>query len=701
MQNNTEDLHWKFDISTFRLLGRELITDRITALVELVKNAYDANAENVYINFYNTSSLENGKIVIQDDGFGMSADDIKNKWMKIGTDSKRKNKFSPKPFSRRVVGEKGIGRFAIDKLGANCKILSKTQESDLNLLTIDWTDYESNQKTDDFNAVGNKLRVRKFNSEWSGVKISTRKLNDIWTKDDLTRAYKELAKIVSPFNELYPPFNIYIYSNEFDTYNTKPILVENKAIKYASETFSLEYNLSKDIQEHMKFQNNALEVVEIPLNKLFGPIKFKLYYFDQYAKGNFSKSYKGSELQIDGIKIYRDGILTTPFAENEATRDKRRDILGIDKRRWSGFFDKIGSRDILGIVEIQKDLSPNIIDATNRQDFINNESYSELKVFIIEQISELEKYLKFKKQEVYKNVDKGLEEAKNSVEQFSENLKELKKDIKSKDTIDIEEQLKSLEKSARDANIALKKGLNQQEEERKATEQKETMFMSLMPLQLFALELTHIIKTSLSHIKQRAEFNIDFYNDKSFDQLREEYNHEIMKEIDKLVLAIDFMSKYTRSGENWKEFNVKESILSVFNSYRPILEKENIKTIIEVQDNITLNYNNILFEDIIINLLNNSVNALETIKNKIVKVAVYSEDNILHMTFSDNGKGVENKIKDTLFEIWATTTSEIGGNGMGLYMIQTNLNAIKGNIELSDSELENGATFKLQLPFKG
>jgi len=322
-------------------------------------------------------------------------------------------------------------------------------------------------------------------------------------------------------------------------------------------------------------------------------------------------------------------------------------------------------------------------------------------VFIIEQISELEKYLKFKKQEVYKNVDKGLEEAKNSVEQFSENLKELKKDIKSKDTIDIEEQLKSLEKSARDANIALKKGLNQQEEERKATEQKETMFMSLMPLQLFALELTHIIKTSLSHIKQRAEFNIDFYNDKSFDQLREEYNHEIMKEIDKLVLAIDFMSKYTRSGENWKEFNVKESILSVFNSYRPILEKENIKTIIEVQDNITLNYNNILFEDIIINLLNNSVNALETIKNKIVKVAVYSEDNILHMTFSDNGKGVENKIKDTLFEIWATTTSEIGGNGMGLYMIQTNLNAIKGNIELSDSELENGATFKLQLPFKG
>ncbi len=120
-----KNLNWKFDISTFRLLGRELITDRITALVELVKNSYDANAKNVYINFTNASTPDIGKIIIQDDGFGMSSKDIISKWMTIGTDSKRKNKYTPEPFNRRVVGEKGVGRFALDKLGTDCKIYSK------------------------------------------------------------------------------------------------------------------------------------------------------------------------------------------------------------------------------------------------------------------------------------------------------------------------------------------------------------------------------------------------------------------------------------------------------------------------------------------------------------------------------------------------------------------------------------------------
>lgn len=698
MQNNITDLHWKFDISTFRLLGRELITDRITALVELVKNAYDANAKNVYINFYNTSSLENGKIVIQDDGFGMSADDIENKWMKIGTDSKRKKKFSPKPFNRRVVGEKGIGRFAIDKLGSNCKILTKTKESDLNLLMIDWTDYENNIETDDFNAVGNRLKIKKFNHNCSGVKIQIIKLHDIWTEVDLDRAYKELAKIVSPFKELYPPFSIYIYSNEYEKYN-QPFLVKNQAIKYSSNKFEISYSLDEKMQQVIKFDQNELKILKEPIKK-FGPVSFNLYHFTQSEKGNFSKSYKGAELQIDGIKIYRDGILTTPFAENEDHSSKRRDILGIDKRRYSSFFDRVGSRDIIGIVEIKKDLSPKIIDATNRQDFIDNQEYQELKEFIIGQLSEFEKYLKYKKSEGYKVVDKGLEEAKITLESFSNNLQQLKSDIKKKDNIDIENKLKSLEKSARDANIALKKGLNQQKEERKISEQKETMYMSLMPLQIFALELVHIIKTSLSHIKQRAEFNLDYFEVQKFTELRKKYNHDIMFEIDRLVKAIEFMSRYTRSGENWKEFNVQTAIFSVFDSYQPILEKENIKTIIEVKDNLTLNYSNILFEDIIVNLLNNSVNALDLNEGKVVKISAFTEDNVLNIIFSDNGKGIPKKDKGKVFEIWFTTTSEKGGNGMGLYMVKTNLNAIKGNIELIESELKNGATFKLTLPFK-
>ena len=82
--NNTSILHFKFDVSTFRLLGRELITDRITALFELVKNCYDANAEKVDISFENLNPLsEQSRIIIVDDGLGMTFEDLRDKWMVI------------------------------------------------------------------------------------------------------------------------------------------------------------------------------------------------------------------------------------------------------------------------------------------------------------------------------------------------------------------------------------------------------------------------------------------------------------------------------------------------------------------------------------------------------------------------------------------------------------------------------------------
>ena len=112
-------LKWRFDVSTFRLIGRDLITDRVTALFELVKNCYDANATETTIVFNNVGLEKNGEssIIIKDDGIGMSFADIRDKWMVIGTSNKRSNPYSPEPFNRKCVGEKGIGRFAVDKLG--------------------------------------------------------------------------------------------------------------------------------------------------------------------------------------------------------------------------------------------------------------------------------------------------------------------------------------------------------------------------------------------------------------------------------------------------------------------------------------------------------------------------------------------------------------------------------------------------------
>ena len=137
-------LKWRFDVSTFRLIGRDLITDRVTALFELVKNCYDANASEATIIFNNVGLDKKGEssIYIKDDGIGMSFTDIKDKWMVIGTSNKRSNPYSPEPFSRKCVGEKGIGRFAVDKLGDKVNIITKQKKGKQWLnVEIDWEAY--------------------------------------------------------------------------------------------------------------------------------------------------------------------------------------------------------------------------------------------------------------------------------------------------------------------------------------------------------------------------------------------------------------------------------------------------------------------------------------------------------------------------------------------------------------------------------
>ena len=206
MKDNKEVLHFKFDVSTFRLLGRELITDRITALFELVKNCYDANAKKVDLTFERLNPLsEESRILIQDDGLGMSFEDIRDKWMVIGTSSKRRRRKSPAPFNRVVAGKKGVGRFAVDKLGG--KLIMKTKKIDSSVwhcLETDWTKYSEEENRQlklefDESTENKKLFTDIDNRYWTepaeigvqGTKLEISSLNDVWTERDVIRAYRE------------------------------------------------------------------------------------------------------------------------------------------------------------------------------------------------------------------------------------------------------------------------------------------------------------------------------------------------------------------------------------------------------------------------------------------------------------------------------------------------------------------------------
>ncbi len=715
MPQNKNTLKWRFDVNTFSLLGRDLITDRITALFELVKNSYDANAESVTIEFVNVGT-KNGdsKIIIRDNGIGMTLSDIENKWMVIGTNSKRKELYSPEPFKRRYIGEKGIGRFAVDKLGQCVNIRTKQAADEQELVvTINWQTYQDlaeEQRTLDLFTDSNRPDAPKLFTDIEnqyeyvaptfehGTVLEILLPREIWTAEDINRADKELSRLVSPFQVVKYPFDIYIYAPEYSTYNA-PIRVETREKEFKSHHFKLGFDAEIGEQEYLFFDKKDQNlIVQKGKKPSFGFVEFHLYYFDKDAKDRFNSHYKNTSVSIDGVKIYRDGILTTPFAEYESEDEKRRDVLGINKRRWRATFDRLGTRDVIGFIEITKEGNPQIIDSTNRQDFLNTAEYRDLKDFIYEQLDNFMLTYKVERSERKQRSLDTFEESKTTLVVIQKEMIKLQK------TTDTKKQAAAV--STIMGEVAkLQTGFEAMttvyKETEKEGERKEKMYFSLMSLSLFAAHVSHAARTSIATIKDDAYYlkKLDFSLENQ-DDFKISANR-IYREIDRLLKVVDFMLKYAQTDLPSEDFKVKEIIENTFDAHETIfLEKAIQIDISELDENLILFGNKVFFQDIITNLVSNSIKATEGEFNKFIKCTAKASKNELIILFYDNGIGIPKDKREWVFGLYNTTTQQQGGAGIGLYFIRSNIEAYSGTVEVIDNEENlNGTTIKLTIPF--
>ena len=701
--NESDILKWRFDISTFRLIGRELITDRITALFELVKNCYDANATEVKVVFENVGSSkrdnDTGRITIADNGFGMSFDDIRDKWMVIGTSNKRKNPISPEPFSRRCVGEKGIGRFAVDKLGDKVNIVTKRSGTDRWLnVEIDWNLYYNQANQDDgiklFTDIENKYEyITSRDIKESGTRLVIENVREFWSEDDIHRFIREASKIVSPYANLNPPFQISVIAPEFEI---KTNAIESLAnTDTATLSLAIGFDKKRNIQESLFFdeESGRIEKKEIPV-KEFGGISMKLFYFDDNARRIFRKKYPNNE--IDGIKIYRDNVITTPFAERENDANKKRDVLGIDKRLWQDIFNKISTREIIGIVDISKQENPAIIDATNRQDFNDNDEYRALKEFIILQISSIEDYKIYLRKHRKKNIDSELYNAKQDIDDLVQSVMDI-----AQANPHLRPKLTPLISTAKKTGKSVKAAIAEHKKAEEEFIRKENMYMSIMSLQEYAIHITHAVRTSLNKIKRKADFFAEFYPDPEEEEYFIRYAHEISEEMEILDKVINYMLSYSQSNISFQEIDFRKLIIDIFRTYRTKFEFEHIETECEIKESLVLSSNRQFFFDILQNLIDNSIKAMKNSQKKIIKCTAYTDDDRLIIKMSDTGAGIPDEKKEWVFGLYNTTTEKDGGAGIGLYVVKTRVESLKGTIKIVDSEFGSiGTTFQITLPFK-
>jgi hypothetical protein len=203
-------------------LGEDLIKNESIALLELVKNSYDANATKCHIQFIFDENNELSKIIIEDNGTGMDMKTIKNVYLVIGTDNKKdelSRKLRNKEFKGRYpLGEKGIGRLGVHKLGNKIELISKTKESPEIVLNIDWEKLLVAKKIDDFKIdITERKQPQYFDGHEDkniGTIITIENLKTQWDRRQLRTIHRNLNSLHSPFSKGSDEFNIKIDSNQ-------------------------------------------------------------------------------------------------------------------------------------------------------------------------------------------------------------------------------------------------------------------------------------------------------------------------------------------------------------------------------------------------------------------------------------------------------------------------------------------------------
>ncbi|WP_278602465.1 ATP-binding protein [Alistipes indistinctus] len=380
------------------LLGDELIGSDNLAIFELVKNAYDADAENVHIIFKNVNT-ENATITVIDDGKGMPLSVLENSWLEIGTDFKRgKNKKISKKFKRASLGEKGVGRLAVHKLAVNISLQTKEENEDVgHSFDINWKELiEGSQYIQDTKVEIHDCPNLSFLEKSHGTSIvlsSLRKKE--WTRKDFRNLARTVNTLISPFGKKKDNFNVILdlpseqeewVRDIFDInqiidsaiYHYKFFINKNGQYSWSYRftppaTFKLDNTRQAKLHDPLLLDNNQTLVLNSDSLIGIGPMSGELHVFnlstDVLKEYNQTETIKKYLRENAGIRIYRDGIRVYNYGE------PGNDWLGLDIARTNSPSSKFSNNTILGAISLDLNLSNGLKEKTNREGFDQNDTY--------------------------------------------------------------------------------------------------------------------------------------------------------------------------------------------------------------------------------------------------------------------------------------------------------------------------------------
>lgn len=353
-----------------KLLGGELIRDEVMAVVELVKNAHDADASIVRLEMLDAST-GNGEIRIIDDGCGMTFDQLRDHWMQPAGSSKR-NGSRYTPSGRRMLGEKGVGRFASDRLGRHLELRTRSAVSGEEVIAeFDWDAFDDERKL--LSEVQTSWRIQKMSGDSiPGTEIIIRDLRDSWSQKKFRKVSTRLQRLLNPLHQL-GGFRIEISSNEFPDYSGT---LRQQIIDDAPYRMTVRYDGNGTLFATYRDEGE----VKIPWNGnplACGPARVVIHAFDletnALARIGSPMEVRAWLRQWSGVSVYRDGFRVLPYGEPDD------DWLRLDRRRVNNPMVHLSNNQIIAFVEISSEENPGLRDQTNRGGMIHGREYEDLK----------------------------------------------------------------------------------------------------------------------------------------------------------------------------------------------------------------------------------------------------------------------------------------------------------------------------------
>lgn len=682
-------------------IGDQLIKNESIALLELVKNAYDADAPDVLVEMWDVDKPKKGKIIVKDTGDGMDLSIVENSWMEIGTDNKKNlleeyilnNKKSV--LGRLPMGEKGIGRFGVHKLGNKIILVTRMQGKKEVVVKIDWTEFEKFDYLEQVPITVIEREPEYFTGQQKGTYIEITELKNVWTRGKLRDVYRSIMSLQSPFESIQS-FNVVFETNHKEWLDGLLTVdrIKNDALFFAdvsiegNEITELKYDFKpwkvlnkleekQVVRTHIEMCREEREDKKKILKKIdlglfdIGKVRMKLMIFDldntilSYGVSD-KKGLKEYLKNNGGIAVYRDNIRIYEYG------DSGNDWLQLESKRINAPGTTLSSKITIGAIYLNRQDSGSLIEKTNREGFVENEAFEEFRYAIVNAIEKIQ---------TLRNIDKDLlkkyygpsgkaEPVLSSIEDLKIVIDKNIDDIKLKNLIN--KSLKNIEidyKNITDVYIrSASAGLS--------------LSVVIHEIEKIIAELKSAIKDeeSTEHVKNLVQ---------DLSRVTDGYASVIKSKKQSLVNVSDLMDDAL--------FNVKYRLkvheIEVVSSYRDKDRQE----IIKCASNLVIGT--------IMNLVDNSIYWLEyfhIVNKKMYFDVSLDYEGFITIIVADNGYGFTLPTDQVVKPF---VTDRVGGMGLGLHLADEIMKSSEGRLVFPDKgdvylpeEFKNGAVIGLSFP---